>query len=41
MKRNQQVYTAFELLAVIYGLICIGLFGTVIYVVAHFIVKYW
>ena len=41
MKRNEQGYTVIELLAVIYGLICIGLFGAVIYVVAHFISKYW
>ena len=41
MKRKQQGFTAYELLAVLWGLFVFGCVGGVIYVACHFIAKYW
>lgn len=38
---NQKGFTLTELLLALWGLICVGGFITVVYVIAHFISKYW
>lgn len=39
--KYQRGFTIIELLVVVVGLGAIALFGTLLYVVAHFITKYW
>lgn len=41
MKRIQRGYTLVELLVSLWGLFCIGLIGAIIWVIFHFIAKFW
>ena len=39
--RNQKGFTLFELLFVVWGLVCLAIGGGILYAIFHFVAKFW